>query len=94
MNFFLNDFTQDAQNMIKDNFDFNEQEACASLCFENDTENCSHIAGTWDKIQKIIPVLKEMEYDDFHLYYEDAGIWVLYYHNPDLDNLSWRLVRD
>lgn len=94
MNFYIEDFTQEAQNMIKDNFNFNEQETCASLCFENDTENCSHVAGTWDKIQKIIPVLKEMEYDDFHLYYEDAGIWVLYYHNPDLDNLSWRLVRD
>lgn len=94
MDFFLDDFTQDAQDVIKDNFDFNEQEACAVLCFENDTENCGHVAGTWDKIQKIIPVLKEMEYDDFHLYYEDAGIWVLYYHNPDLDNLSWRLVRD
>lgn len=94
MDFFLDDFTQDAQDVIKDNFDFNEQEACAVLCFENDTENCGHVAGTWDKIQKIIPILKEMEYDDFHLYYEDAGIWVLYYHNPDLDNLSWRLVRD
>lgn len=94
MIFYLEDFTQEAQNMIKDNFDFNDQEACAVLCFENDTENCGHVAGTWDKIQKIIPVLKEMEYDDFHLYYEDAGIWVLYYHNPDLDNLSWRLVRD
>ena len=39
MIFYLEDFTQEAQNMIKDNFDFNEQEACASLCFENDTEN-------------------------------------------------------
>ena len=94
MIFYLEDFTQEAQDMIKDNFDFDEKEACAVLCFENDTENCGHVAGTWDKIQKIIPVLKEMEYDDFHLYYEDAGVWVLYYHSPDLDNLSWRLVRD
>lgn len=94
MIFYLKDFTQEAQDVIKDNFDFNEQEACAVLCFENDTENCSHVAGTWDKIQKIILVLKEMEYDDFHLYYEDSDIWVLYYHSPDLDNLSWRLVRD
>ena len=46
-----------------------------------------------DKIQEIIPILKEMGYDDFHLYYEDSGIWVLYYHNPELDNLSWKLIR-
>ena len=93
MDFFLNDFTQDAQNTIKDNFNFDENEPCATLYFENDTENCSHVAGTWDKIQEIIPILKEMGYDDFHLYYDDADIWVLYYHDPELDNLVWKLIR-
>ncbi len=92
MVFYLEDFTREAQDMIKDNFDFNEQEVCAAIYFKKDTENCFHVSGTWDKIQKIILVLKEMEYDDFHLYYEDADIWTLYYHNPDLDNLSWRLI--
>ena len=93
MDFFLNDFTQDAQNTIKDNFNFDENKPCATLYFENDTENCSSVSGTWDKIQEIIPILKEMGYDDFHLYYDDVGIWVLYYHDPELDNLVWRLIR-
>ena len=58
MDFFLGDFTQDAQNMIKDNFDFDENKPCATLYFENETRNCSHVAGTWDKMQKIILILK------------------------------------
>ena len=38
MDFFLNDFTQDAQDMIKDNFDFDENKPCATLYFENETK--------------------------------------------------------
>ena len=93
MDFFFIFFTQDAQNTINVYFMFDENKPCATLYFENDTENCSHVAGTWDKIQEIIPILGEMGYDDFHLYYDDAGIWVLYYHDPELDNLVWKLIR-
>ena len=54
----------------------------------------STIAGTWDKMRNIIPLLSEMGYADMHLYYEDAGIWVLEFHNPEHDNLLFELPEE
>lgn len=48
-------------------------------------EKLSNVAGKWENIQKIIPILKELGYTDMHLYYEDCDIWVLEWHNPSLD---------
>ena len=54
----------------------------------------SEISGTWDKMRDIIPLLSEMGYIDMHLYYEDAGIWVLEFHNPEHDNLLFELPKE
>lgn len=99
MDFKLEDFVPAVQENIKryhkwackDNSTYNG--AIATMCNFEENDKVPQIAGTWDKMQKIIPILKEMGYDDFHLYYEDADIWVLYYHNPELDNLSWKLIQ-
>lgn len=53
-------------------------------------EKC-RMGGTLDKIQKLIPVLKEFGYDDIHLYYEDSNIWVIEWHNSEHDGVRWEL---
>lgn len=93
MTFYLKDFTEEAQEVIRKNYNFDEDGPCATFFQWEDTENCSYISGTWENIQKLIPIFKEMGYDDLHLFYEDSGIWVLYYHNFKLDGMEWRLIR-
>ena len=98
MDFTLEDFVPTVQETIKryhgwvtkDNSEYNG--AIATLCNFKENDRVPQIAGEWGYISKLIPIFKEMGYDDFHLYYEDCGIWVLKWHNPELDGLKWMLV--
>lgn len=56
------------------------------------SEKLSNVAGEWEKIQKIIPILKELDYTDMHLYYEDCDIWVLEWHDPNFDNARFHCL--
>ena len=49
------------------------------------------IAAELEVLQKLIPVLHEAGYDDVHLFYEDCDVWVLQFHNPEHDGLTWEL---
>lgn len=52
----------------------------------------ARIGGKLESLMKMIPILKELEYDDIHLYYEDSDIWVMEWHNPDHDGgVRWEL---
>lgn len=51
----------------------------------------SRIGGRLESLMKMIPILKELEYDDIHLYYEDSDIWVMEWHNPRHDGATWEL---
>ena len=51
----------------------------------------SRIGGKLESLMKMIPILKELEYDDIHLYYEDSDIWVMEWHNPRHDGVTWEL---
>jgi hypothetical protein len=58
---------------------------------EREEKNYQQVAGEWEHIQKLIPILKEMGYVDMHLYYEDVEVWVLQWHNPEHDFMRWQL---
>ena len=52
------------------------------------------IGGKLESLMKMIPILKELGYDDIHLYYEDSDIWVMEWHNPKHDFVRWELPED
>ena len=43
-----------------------------------------YLSGTLEQIQKLIPLLSEMEYDELLLSYEDCGIWRLEWNQSKL----------
>lgn len=98
MDFRLEDFTLEAQETIKryhewvsrDNSEYNG--AIATLCNFEENDKLPQISGEWEHISKLIPILKEMGYGDFHLYYEDCGIWVLKWHSREFDDRQWLLI--
>lgn len=58
------------------------------------TIEVARIGGKLESLMKMIPILKELEYDDIHLYYEDCGIWVMEWHNPEHDGTRWELPEE
>ena len=54
----------------------------------------ARISGKLESLMKMIPILKELEYDDIHLYYEDCDIWVMEWHNPEHDGTRWELPEE
>ena len=58
------------------------------------TIEVAHIGGKLESLMKMIPILKELGYDDIHLYYEDSDIWVMEWHNPKHDFVRWELPED
>lgn len=63
-----------------------------NLIFIQNMNEVNQISGAWEYIVKLIPILKEMEYGDFHLKYEDSDIWTLQWHDPFVDYSSWVLT--
>ena len=93
MDIYLRDLTPVAQDFILNyRKEIKADEPIAILYNPNDTDNCAHVAGSFEHIQKLIPILKDMGYIDFNLSYEDCGIWTLRWHNPEFDGLEWMLV--
>ena len=58
------------------------------------TIEVARIGGKLESLMKMIPILKELEYDDIHLYYEDCDIWVMEWHNPKYDGIRWELPEE
>lgn len=49
------------------------------------------LSGTLEQIQKLIPILSEMEYDELLLSYEDCGIWRLEWNQSKLTDQHFEL---
>ena len=90
--FFLSDFKEEVVQELMKNHAYNEDEVVAVPYNEQLNETISHVAGHWREISEIIPLLKDMGYTEMRLYYEDCGIWVLQWHNPEMDNCEWILI--
>ena len=92
MDFYLKDFVDDTKEVLKGTFPWiREDERVAVAAMESEYYSYSKVAGKWEDIQKLIPLIAKMEYDDFHLYYDDCEIWVLEWHNPEHDGARWFL---
>lgn len=50
------------------------------------------VSGHLEYIMQLIPILKNMNYDDFNLYYDDCDIWVLRWHGRQYDGKEFQLV--
>lgn len=90
--FCIADFNQEVIDEIMQEHHYDENDIVAVPYNADINEYISHVAGSWDNISKMIPILKEMDYTEMRLYYEDCGIWVLQWHNPELDNSEWVLI--
>lgn len=98
MDFKLEDFVPEVQENIKryhkwackDNSTYNG--AIATMCNFEENDKVPQITGEWEYISKLIPIFKDMGYDDFHLYYEDCGVWVLKWHSREFDDKQWMLI--
>ena len=86
MDFYLKDFVDDTKEVLKGTFPWiREDERVAVAAMEPERYSYSKIAGKWEDIQKLIPLIAKMEYDD-------CDIWVLEWHNPRHDGrATWRL---
>lgn len=42
----------------------------------------NYLCGTLEQIQKLLPILSEMDYDELLLSYDDCGIWRLEWNQP------------
>lgn len=97
MDFLFSDLIKETQDNLRETHNFelnlmNDDDTIAYLSFPSTRNSACRISGEWDYIVKLIPILKEMGYNDLHLRYEDCGIWVLEWHNPEFDgNATWRL---
>lgn len=98
MDFKLEDFVPEVQENIKryhkwiykDNSVYNG--AIATMCNFEENDRVPQIACDWEYISKLIPNFKDMGYGDFHLYYEDCGIWVLKWYSREFDDKQWMLI--
>lgn len=50
-----------------------------------------YLSGTLEQIQKLIPLLSEMGYDELLLSYEDCGIWRLEWNQSKLTDQHFEL---
>lgn len=50
-----------------------------------------YLSGTLEQLQKLIPLLSEMEYDELLLSYEDCGIWRLEWNQSKLTDQHFEL---
>lgn len=50
-----------------------------------------YLSGTLEQIQKLIPILSEMEYDELLLSYDDCGIWRLEWNQSKLTDQHFEL---
>lgn len=53
-----------------------------------------YLSGTLEQIQKLIPILSEMEYDELLLSYEDCGIWRLEWNQSKLTDQHFELKEE
>ena len=90
--FCIADFNQEVIDEIMQEHCYGENDIVAVPYNEYLNETISNVCGKWEQISQMIPLLKEMGYIEMHLYYEDCGIWVLQWHNPEMDNSEWMLV--
>lgn len=97
MDFYLNDFTDEACERIKDNWTFYEtgsipeDEPIASMRWTRENK-LPKISGEWEQMSQLIPILKDMGYDELRLAYEDCGIWTLTAHQTEYDEFGFHLV--
>ena len=97
MDFLFDDLIKEAQDNLRETHKLeldlmDADDAIAYLSFPSTRNSAGRISGEWDSIIKLIPILKEMGYDDLHLRYEDCDIWILEWHNPRHDGrATWRL---
>lgn len=97
MDFLFDELIKEAQDNLRETHKLeldlmDADDAIAYLSFPSTRNSAGHISGKWDSIVKLILILKEMGYDDLHLRYDDCDIWVLEWHNPELDGgAAWRL---
>lgn len=91
MYFSWDDLTEEAKEKVCDVLgrDFLPENFEAVSLATVETEGINSIAGEWEHIVKLIPILKDMGYADMHLYYEDCDIWCLVWHNRELDGKEW-----
>lgn len=90
--FCIADFNQEVIDEIMQEHCYDENDIVAVPYNADINEHISHVVGSWDNISKMIPILKEMDYTEMRLYYEDCGNWILQWHNPELDNSEWMLI--
>ena len=91
-NFYLDDFKPEVVDELVKYGGYDEKEIVAVPYNEDYEDSIPSVAGNWKHISQIIPLLKEMGYTDMNLYYEDCDIWVLKWHNPEMDNSVWTLI--
>lgn len=96
MEFLFDDLSKETQDNLRETHKFelnnmDADDAIAYLSFPLTRKGAGCISGKWENVVKLIPILKEMGYDDLHLRYEDCNIWVLEWHNPEHDGAIWRL---
>lgn len=96
MDIYFSDLSAEKRNLIKEQDLFyctpkqiRDELPLAKVCA---TTEPSYISGEWQHISKLIPILKDMEYYEFHLSYEDCNVWRLEWNTPELTGLIWELV--
>lgn len=100
MDLYFNDLTQEAQDRVVEEWNFRfsgspmDDAPVAVLYDEATEEKIPKISGEWEHIAKLVPILKDLDYTDINLYYEDCGIWTIRFHAPKLDCLRFSLVGD
>lgn len=90
--FYIDDFKPEVVDELMQRRNIEDDEIVAVPFNENLNAAIPHIEGSWENIQKLIPILKDMGYIHMHLYYEDCNIWILQWHNPEFDNAEWVLI--
>lgn len=90
--FYITDFKEEVIDELMQKRNIEDDEIIAVPFNEDLNATIPHVAGSWENIQKLIPILKDMGYTQMHLYYEDCNIWILQWHNSEFDNAEWVLA--
>lgn len=90
--FCIADFNQEVIDEIMQEHCYDENDIVAVPYNEYLNETIPSVCGKWEQISQMIPLLKDMDYTEMRLYYEDCGNWVLQWHNPEMDNSEWMLI--
>lgn len=97
MNFYVNDLTEEAKERLVVAWGCTfvekvpEDEPIGIMYNEREQEKLSKISGEWEHISKLIPILRNMGYNDLRLRYEDCDIWTLTIHTTQYDELTFKL---